>query len=162
MKCSRLTLLLATGFLLAGGGAASAQYSPYSPYSQPQVSPFLNVLRGGNTPGGNYYGLVRPQLNYGAGIAGLQQQTQQNQLLITGLQTAGTSGQAGAITTGQPFGFQTYRGYFQNQYAGGLGGVGMAGQGAVGTGGSATFGLGAAGGANQAAGGGRAAGQPGR
>ena len=170
MKCSSLTLpVLTMGFLLGGGERASAQYSPYSPYSQPQVSPYLNILRGGGSPGMNYYGLVRPQLNYASGIAGLQQQNQQNQLLITGLQTTATAGALGPVTTGQPFGFMTNRSYFQNQFSGGQGGSGIggqggsgiAGQGNLGTGGTASFGLGATGGANRGVGGGRTAGRPG-
>jgi hypothetical protein len=58
-------------------GAARAQFGYYSP---PQTSPFpradqplLNLARGGN-PAINYYGLVRPQLEFQQSIYGLQQQ----------------------------------------------------------------------------------------
>jgi hypothetical protein len=111
------------------------------------------VLRGGATPGVNYYGLVAPQLTFRAGIANLQQQTAANQALITGL-TVGALGQQGPLTTGQPFGFQNHRGFFQNQLtAGALGqgglaqGGGFPAQGAFGLGSQPLPGAGTGGGA---------------
>src|SRR6185437_16414499 len=138
MKCSLLTTaVLAVGCILAGGERSPAQYPAYS---QPAVSPYLNLFRPGGTPGANYYNFVQPQLSFAGGINSLQQQTLANQQLITGLQVGNPR------ITGQPFGFNTHLGYFQNQLRGGLGGGGMGGggmggqAGGVGTGGQATFG----------------------
>jgi hypothetical protein len=62
--------VLALGVVLGlSQSSAWAQYSPYSPYSpygggygptRPQLSPYLNLLRGGN-PAANYYGGVLPE-----------------------------------------------------------------------------------------------------
>src|SRR4051812_18227610 len=41
--------------------------------SGPTVSPYLNLLRPGNSPALNYYGLVRPQFQTNADLLGLQQ-----------------------------------------------------------------------------------------
>jgi hypothetical protein len=167
MKRSTLTIpILALGCLLLGEVSLHAQYPPYGGNTQPMVSPYLNMLRQGATPGANFYTLVRPQLGFFQGIGNLQQQGQLNQQLITGLGVA----YAGAPTTGQPFGFQTHLGYFQNQLrAGGLGGGAgggiVAGQPGVATGGPAGFGLGGFGGANPGGGAtpaGGARGAPGR
>jgi len=40
----------------------------------PTVSPYINLLRNGNTPAFNYFGLVRPQFQTNAGLQQLQQQ----------------------------------------------------------------------------------------
>jgi hypothetical protein len=130
MKCHSLTIPVLTLICLLGStGWASAQYAPGTPYAQPQVSPYLNLLRGGGTPGFNYSTLTRPQLDFRGGIINLQQQTQLNQQLITGLQGT-TAGNQAAVTTGQPFGYMTHLGYFQNQgqfaaVEGGAGGGGV-------------------------------------
>jgi hypothetical protein len=164
MKCtSRIVAVVALGCLLGRAGEAAAQYPPGTPYAQPQLSPYLNVLRGGASPGTNYFTLVRPQLNNQAGIAGLQQQTQLNQALITGLATGGTAGMTGPVTTGQPFGFQTQLAFFQNQFrfgqmAGGFPGGGVGG---AATGGPAGFGVLGTGGAGPAGAGGGPARGPG-
>ena len=156
MKCSTLTAaILAIGSLLVGEVRVSAQYQPSGPYTQPYVSPYLNLLRGGATPGQNFYTLTRPQLGFYSGIGNLQQQTQLNQQLITGLGAANTT----ALITGQPFGFQTHVSYFQNQLrgggvGGGAGGGGAGGQAGLATGGGASFGLGGATGGGGARGGG--------
>jgi hypothetical protein len=50
------------------GGSARAQG-----LYRPPVSPYLNLVRPGN-PGLNYYNLVRPQVEFGNSILGLQQQ----------------------------------------------------------------------------------------
>jgi hypothetical protein len=82
---------LAAGVLLAVlAGSALAQppgigtgASP--PISRPPVSPYLNLLRSGNSPGVNYYGLVRPQLEFRQSIQNLQQQSINTQSEISGL-----------------------------------------------------------------------------
>src|SRR5262245_10700975 len=98
---SRLTgtvAVLALTSPLGGGGEASAQFSPYAPYTgRPQINPAINIFRGGATPGQNFYGLIQPQLDFRAGIAGVQAQTQLNQALITGLQTGGVTALPGPV-----------------------------------------------------------------
>lgn len=97
-------LVLSLGFLGAGTVLAQNTYSP------PRTSPYLNLLRGGSSPGVNYYGLVRPELEFRSSIGQLRQQTQLNQQAITGLQNV----QPGPLTTGHQFGFMTHSIYFQN------------------------------------------------
>jgi hypothetical protein len=120
MKSKSATVaVLALVCLLSGRGVVSAQYSPYSPYLPPQNNAYLNLLRGGATPGQNYFSLTQPQINYAGGINTLQQQTLVNQQLITGLQGAGGMGSTGPVTTGQQFGFLNHLRYFQNQLTAG-------------------------------------------
>ncbi len=146
--CYAVKPLLALVWLLAAAGWVSAQYQPNSPFNQPRVSPYLNLLRQGASPGINYYDLVRPQQNFQAGIVGLQQQNQLNQALITGVLTGGigAGGNVGVLTTGQSFGFQNHLVYFQNQNRFGAGGVGGAGAGGAPATGGGGFGFGTVGG----------------
>lgn len=63
-------------FAWLDGQSARAQ-GPYvqpmtNPYARPAVSPYLNLARGGN-PGINYYGIVRPQLQFNSSLLQLQQ-----------------------------------------------------------------------------------------
>ena len=110
--------------LLVVSQSASAQYPYNNPYNRPYVSPYINLLRGGTTAGINYYGIVRPEVDFRTGINQLQQQTQLNQQLITGL----ASTTLGPPTTGHPVGFQNHLTYFQNLGGGAQGtgfGVGL-------------------------------------
>ena len=105
-----------------------------SPFYQPPVSPYLNILRGGPLgPATGYYTLTRPQLQFGNqlqnlqfGLLGLQQQ---QAALLSGGTTplglpAGTTppGTLG-VTTGHPVGFFNYGRYytFPNLQGRGLG-----------------------------------------
>ena len=74
--------------LLSIAGGASAQSGIVPATSRPAVSPYLNLLRPGNSPGVNYYGLVRPQLEFQNGLRNLQQQVQTNETAIAGLNKA--------------------------------------------------------------------------
>jgi hypothetical protein len=111
MKSIRLFPCLLSLLALLCASRAEAQYqSPgffYSP--PPRTSPFLNLLRSGTPPGINYYGLVRPEIEFRRGIQQLQGQALTQQQAITGLQTA-----PAAVTTGHPVGFGTHLSYFQN------------------------------------------------
>ncbi len=88
------------------------------PYGSPTVSPYLNLARGNfgvgttgfNNPALNYYNLVRPHLNFYAGIASLQQQ----QLNLAGQTNAIEGDIAGATATGHRFGYFTHTAYFLN------------------------------------------------
>jgi hypothetical protein len=86
----RSTIAAGVVVLMGLGGAVLAQppgigpgASP--PISRPPVSPYLNLLRSGNSPGVNYYGLVRPQLEFRQSIQNLQQQSINTQSEISGL-----------------------------------------------------------------------------
>jgi hypothetical protein len=97
---------LAVAFL----GTASplwAQGYPFNPANRPAVSPYINILRQGASPGVNYYGIVRPELQFRGAIA-------QNQLDIAGNQQAISNLNPGAITTGHHAGFMTQWRYFMN------------------------------------------------
>jgi hypothetical protein len=101
-----------------------------SPFYQPPVSPYLNVLRGGALgPATGYYTLTRPQMQFGgqlqtlqSGLLSLQQQAGvlnlQQAALLSGLTTTGTptglattTGSLG-LTTGHPASFFNYGHYY--------------------------------------------------
>jgi hypothetical protein len=92
------------------------------PVTNPTVSPYLNLLRPGSSPAINYYGLVRPQVDFQQSIQALQMQmsgVQQTQDMMRGMD-------AGA--TGHPVYFLNYGGYFQTTTGGrpvGTTGVGV-------------------------------------
>lgn len=77
-------------------GTASAQVpSPVGPVTQPGFSPYMNLLRRGNPTYLNYYGLVRPQVDFRRSIQTLQQdvnnvsQSKQQQAAQTNLPGTG-------------------------------------------------------------------------
>lgn len=114
MKPLMLHLACAVGLALACSGSARAQ--PGAP--RPTFSPYLNLTRPGGTPALNYYGLVRPELQFRQSIQNLQGAVTANQQVIGNLQTGGT----GVPTTGHPTQFLNYGGYFLN--SGGTAAVG--------------------------------------
>jgi hypothetical protein len=84
------------------------------PQNQPIYSPYLNMLRSGNSPTVNYFGLVRPELNATSALYNLQQQNVNTQQNLDQLQ-------AGALpATGHPAQFLNLGGYFQSSRGGGL------------------------------------------
>ncbi|MDB5311286.1 MAG: hypothetical protein JWO38_5488 [Gemmataceae bacterium] len=114
------------GLLLAADGStATAQpVGQIQPSRPPVFSPYLNLLRPGNSPGVNYYGLVRPQIQFQNSIQGLQQQVGTNQAAIAGL-NAGMADNT-IPTTGHTATFLNTGGYFSGPMGGGLaqGGIG--------------------------------------
>ena len=97
---------LAVAFL----GTASplwAQGYPFNPVTRPAVSPYIHILRQGASPVVNYYGIVRPELQFRGAIA-------QNQLDIASNQQAISNFNPGPITTGHHAGFMTQWRYFMN------------------------------------------------
>jgi hypothetical protein len=143
-------VLLGLGLWLALGAPslwAQGFRAPAQP--QPAVSPYMNLLRQGNSPAFNYLTLVRPELDANKAIDQLN-----NQVLQYSANPPAATG-AGELTTGHAFGFQTQRRYFQT--VGGRGGVGGGGGGvgggAVGQPGGQGFGGGVAGFGNVGAGG---------
>ncbi len=92
----------------AGQGIQSGP--PINPQLRPPISPYLNLLRGGN-PAVNYYGLVRPQQDVQSSLQHLQQQA-------TGAYSYTTTGEAVTIT-GHPTRFMNYSHYYYYNLAGG-------------------------------------------
>jgi hypothetical protein len=82
-KMKRFTLVLfgAANFLLVMGVRPAAAQPQFPVPSQPAVSPYVNLLRSGSSPGVNYYGIVRPQEEFRNSFLRLQQDfnTQQTQ-----------------------------------------------------------------------------------
>ncbi len=118
-----LAAVLTTVF---SGNSALAQTIGGQNPSGPPVSPYLNLMRLGATPGINYYDLVRPQLQIQSAISNLQQ----NQAsLIQGLAMGG-NGADTLVTTGHAATFGNYSHYFPGQASsGGINAVGgLAGQ----------------------------------
>jgi hypothetical protein len=97
--------LLVLCVLGMAAGVASAQ-PRVGPTSRPAVSPYLNLLRPGNSAGVNYYGLVKPQVEFRNNIQALQQQVTNNQTAITDLTNATLP------TTGHSTTFLNTGGYF--------------------------------------------------
>jgi hypothetical protein len=94
------------------------------PYTQPAVSPYLNLTRRGSSAGVNYFGLVRPQLEFRNAYRELQQQSVNNQF-----GTAQSSDpQTGLPHTGHTAVFLNTGGYFLNN----LGGAGQRTTGTIG------------------------------
>lgn len=121
--------------VLTWSPSATAQFGGSQPGSSPTYSPYLNLLRGGNTGvGQNYFGLVRPQ----------QEFAQQNQALGQGLQSLQMQGMQGGNqpfqggygysqlgATGHPVIFNSFG---NGQFSGGYTGVGGGGFGGGGGG----------------------------
>ena len=86
------------------------------PQTQPIYSPYLNLLRQGNSPAFNYFGLVRPELNFSSSVYGLQQQAVNTQQTVGQIQSG--------LTTGHQTMFLNYGGYYQSNRGGtGAGGA---------------------------------------
>ena len=159
LRLSFQTFCLLVSFCLAV--PASAQVGGMNgPGNTPTFSPYINLLREGGSVGQNYFGLVRPQVEF----------AQQNQMLgqnINALQAnqmqpgrmAGGYGYTQLGATGHPVVFGSINGgRFQGGYNGMAGGGGMGGgmQGGFGggaMGGAAMGGFGGAGGGGAMGGG---------
>jgi hypothetical protein len=88
--------VVAIGF---GGGEVRGQTQP-----PPGYSPYLNLIRPGN-PGANYYGLVRPQVEFRAGLQQLERNTIALQSGLSQMTSTDNS-------TGHTAGFMYYGGYY--------------------------------------------------
>ncbi len=88
--------------------------SPNVPQTGPTVSPYLNLLRRGNSAGVNYYGIVRPQMDFRNSLRSQQQATN------AGLQAlaAANDPMTGLPVSGHIAVFQNTGGYFLNSYGG--------------------------------------------
>jgi hypothetical protein len=96
--------------MLCGTVSLRAQGPLINPSSRPAFSPWLNLNRQGNGPTLNYFGLVRPQMNFNNSIQQLQQQT-------TGLQQQQqqqSTAPSELPPTGHASGFLNHSKYFLN------------------------------------------------
>jgi hypothetical protein len=106
--------LLALTLALGAATAVRAQgYVPprVSPFGNGGISPYLNLLRGGN-PAVNYYGLVRPEIQARTSIQQLQTEVARQQASTV----APPTNQA-LIDTGHPPRFMQYNQYFNTTAA---------------------------------------------
>lgn len=104
-----ITLAAGTSFVI-GSAQAQAPYGPAvgaPPITTPPVSPYINLGRTGS-PAINYFGLVRPELNFRNSILQLQRQAATTQQAITEVQDAALP------ATGHPSRFLNYSPYFMN------------------------------------------------
>ena len=112
MKRIMLALATALGVLVAAERAQAQVIlpgPPQNPYLQPQVSPFLNINRGGN-PAINYFGIVQPQLQAAQQLQALQMQ--QAQMLQLGMGTVDPAAAGAAPVTGLHPQYFNYGHYF--------------------------------------------------
>jgi hypothetical protein len=123
MKTRWLTVTI-IGLVAFTSGRLSAQ-SPVvrAPgVTPPAYSPYINLLRNNNPAYVNYYGLVRPEVDFRSSIYGLQQGVAANSVGISSLDAAA----AGLPLTGHPTSFMNTSHYFLNR-----GGQGTPGPGAA-------------------------------
>jgi hypothetical protein len=107
---STFTALVLGTATLATPAVVNAQYPVGTRgipgYRTPALSPYINLLRGGD-PSLNYFGLVRPQVNFQNSLLGVQQQVNS----LTG-EVAG-EGEIGLLgPTGHPAAFMNYSHYY--------------------------------------------------
>jgi hypothetical protein len=105
------TAVLGVVVMAAAGTQARAQFPSgdrtANPNVGPPVSPYLNLLRRGSSGAVNYYGLVRPDLEFRGAVRGLQQQMEADRL-------DQAAAAAGPPVTGHAATFLDTRGYFLN------------------------------------------------
>ena len=107
---SNKIILTALAFALMASAAplwAQGLGAPGNPANRPAVSPYINLLRGGSSGGVNYYGLVRPEIEFRGAI-------QRNQQQIAASQQSYSELTAGLSTTGHPTRYMTHWNYFLN------------------------------------------------
>lgn len=93
--------------LLAESAQAQPPYAPYNPYAPPAFSPYLNLLRRGANPAINYYGLVRPELEWRGRMGQMQ-----SEINTIAPYAVGADGAAGLPFTGHPTQFLNSTHYF--------------------------------------------------
>jgi hypothetical protein len=107
-----------TALALVLGLASYAQAQPPSRYSPgPAFSPYLNLFRQGTNPAINYYGIVRPEIDFRTSIQGLQQDVG----ALTAPPTGHDPGATQALPpTGHTPRFQNYGTYYGRSLTTGL------------------------------------------
>ena len=122
-------VLALAAFTLTGTAGSAVGQPPgppggaVGPTVRPPFSPYLNLARGGSSPAVSYYGIVRPLQQQGGAIQTLQQAA-----TLPNPFTSGATTGDGQLVTGNPYGFQNYRLYFQNQFVGATFGSGPGAQ----------------------------------
>jgi hypothetical protein len=104
-----VAVLTAAGLFGSSGSAQAQPAVPNGPIARPTVSPYLNLLRGGNSAAFNYFSLVRPEQNAIRAFQGLQMGVANNQASINSFIGNGQLG-----STGMPTQFLNYGGFFMN------------------------------------------------
>ena len=133
MRRLAVALMVFTGLAAYTGQASAQNLRPgISQQSNrtPAFSPYLNLLRSGNSAGFNYYGIVRPQLEFRDNIGNIQNDVDINRQLIQNANNGTGQGyDPFALTTGHTAVFLNNGGYFLNSNPGrGLGLLGQGGQ----------------------------------
>jgi hypothetical protein len=103
-------------WLMPAAGNAQIPGSGIAPdlARRPTVSPYINLIRrGGSTITGNYYGIVRPEIEARRTALNLQQQIQSNRQAISQATTAEPP------ATGHPAYFMNHSSYFMTNQRGG-------------------------------------------
>jgi hypothetical protein len=104
---STKTMLAALSFAwIVTANSVWAQYGTVNPINRPAFSPYLNLNRAGTSAAVNYFGLVRPEIQFRNALFQNQMDIAGNQQAISNLATAGP------ITTGHHAGFMTQWRYF--------------------------------------------------
>jgi hypothetical protein len=94
--------------LLGSLAVRPAEAQAWRPFGGPTVSPYINLLRRDINPAVNYYGSVRPQLQYNTAINSLEQQVTANRIAVTAAENAAVP------QTGHPITFLNYQRFFLN------------------------------------------------
>lgn len=103
--------VIATLSLAAGDLSAQPPVPGGGQFSRPPAfSPYLNLLRSGGSPALNYFGLVRPEMQFRQAIQTLNADVSQNRQLIGNMDPTGS----GLPFTGHPTQFMNLGGYFMN------------------------------------------------
>ena len=122
MRRLAVALIVVTGLAGFPGYAAAQNLRPGISQQNnrtPAFSPYLNLLRSGNSAGFNYYGIVRPQLEFREGLGGLQNEVDLNrQLLLNSNNNTAGGYDSYALTTGHAAVFLNNGGYFLNSNPG--------------------------------------------
>jgi hypothetical protein len=101
-------MIASLAMTLVLAGSSWAQFSPYqTPVRRPSFSPYLNLVRPGG-PTLNYFGLVRPELEFRRDIGGLQMQTNTINEAVNNPNTA----EQGIRPTGNSASFLNYSHFF--------------------------------------------------
>ncbi len=95
------------------------QPSRVSPVYRPPVSPYLNLLRRGSDPAVNYYGIVRPEIEFRSGLQNLQQQVN----AVGQQETAQEQALSALPETGHPVQFFNYSHYYGQGFPQGTAGT---------------------------------------
>ncbi|QVL34470.1 hypothetical protein KIH39_11340 [Telmatocola sphagniphila] len=128
-------IFLAFALFLVLNASAFAQYPAGPPiggamnpgFGQggPTTSPYLNLLRGGSSTLANYYGLVRPELQFRQQVQGLATQQVQNTQAINGIDNVPITGNSIRFLNTQPYfmslnrsGFSAGQGVVNNSFSG--------------------------------------------